>query len=367
MTARALWQRHRTTLLILAGVAAALAVVLATGGGARTSTPLDPDNPGGDGAQAVARVLEDRGVDVVVARGADAFEATAVDAGTTVVVTSTDLLGRSTTRRLLRHADAADIVLVEAGPGLSEALGGSAPERVPVGDGRSAGCADPRLDGLEVEVDSAWAYPGDGCFDGDGGALVVARADATLLGAGQALTNDQVLRADNAAVALRLLGQHDRLVWYVPEVEDLVGDDGVSLQTLLPRWLRPGLWLGVLTLVALLFWRGRRLGPLATEPLPVVVRAIETTRSRGRLYRRAGDRAHAAEALRAAARRRVAGRLRLGDPDPATLVGDVARHLGRPVAEVAALLGPAPPPGSDHDLLTLANDLAALEEEVRRP
>ena len=33
-----------------------------------------------------------------------------------------------------------------------------------------------------------------------------------------------------------------------------------------------------------------------------MVKAIETTRSRGRLYRKAGDRAHAAEVLRAAAR-----------------------------------------------------------------
>ena len=30
-----------------------------------------------------------------------------------------------------------------------------------------------------------------------------------LFGADQALTNDQILRADNAAVALRLLGQSD--------------------------------------------------------------------------------------------------------------------------------------------------------------
>ena len=62
-----------------------------------------------------------------------------------------------------------------------------------------------------------------------------------LFGADQALTNDQILRADNAAVALRLLGQDERLVWYVPSLDDLVGDDGVSLQSLLPRWIRPAL------------------------------------------------------------------------------------------------------------------------------
>ena len=126
----------------------------------------------------------------------------------------------------------------------------------------------------------------------------VPRDGVTLLGASELLTNDQVLRADNAAVALRLLGQHDRLVWYVPEVADLVGDDGVSLRTLVPEWVFPGLWIAGATVVALLLWRVRRLGPLVTEPLPVTVKAIETARSRGRLYRKAGDRAHAARALR---------------------------------------------------------------------
>ena len=38
----------------------------------------------------------------------------------------------------------------------------------------------------------------------------VPRPGVTLLGAADMLTNDQVLRADNAAVALRLLGQHAR-------------------------------------------------------------------------------------------------------------------------------------------------------------
>ena len=115
-------------------------------------------------------------------------------------------------------------------------------------------------------------------------------------------------------------------------------------------------------------WRVRRLGPLAIEPLPVVVKAIETTRSRGRLYRKAGDRAHAAARLRAATRTRAAERLRLGaGHDEAALVRDVARHVGRPEAEIAVIIGSqGPVPGSDRDLISLARDLATLEEEVRR-
>jgi len=365
------WGRQRATLLIVLGLAAAVVVVLVLGGGGvRTSTPLDPDNPDPGGAQALARVLEDHGVDVTVVRGADALARAGVEAGTTVLVTSTDQLGDSTVRRMLDDTRGAQLVLAGPGPGTTAALGVSGlPFTVSVGDARPAGCDDPRFADLSMQVDHALEYPGpDGCFAGEHGALVAEpRQGLTLLGASEALSNDQVLRSDNAAVLLRLLGGGNRLVWYVPSIDDLVADDGVSLSTLLPRWIRPGLWLGTLALVALVVWRARRLGPLASEPLPVVVKAIETTHSRGRLYRRSGDRAHAADALRSAARSRARERLQLGAGDDAALVRAVAHQVGRPVEAVALLLGPGgPAPTTDHDLIALANDLAALDREVRR-
>jgi hypothetical protein len=364
---------HRTTLLLLAGLVLAVAVVVLVGdAGSRRSGHLDPDNPDPDGARAVARVLADQGVDVTIARGADALDDTTVDATTTVLVTSTGLLGESTVDRLLRHTTDARLVLVEPGPGTTEALGiPHLPSQVTIEDPRPAACDEAAYDGLSIEVDHALEYPvAGGCFRGEHGALLAEpRPGLVLLGAGDVLSNDQVLRADDAAVALRLLGQHERLVWYVPSLDDLVADDGVGLATLLPRWLRPSLVLGGVAVAALLLWRSRRLGPLATEPLPVVVKAIETTRSRGRLYRKAGDRGHAAAGLRAAARVRAAERLRLGSrPDPATLVRDLARHTGRSEADVERLLGPtAPTPATDHDLIALASALTELDREVRRP
>ena len=359
--------RHRATLIVVVGALAALAVVVLLGGGARTVTALDPDNPGPDGAQALARVLEDQGIDVSVARDAEALEGTEVAADTTIVVTSTQFLGETTTRRLLAHARGAPLVLVDPGPGLVDTIGnGEPPSRVTLSDGRSAQCSDPVFADLSVEVDRALAYPGEGCFPGEDGSLVVESGDITLFGLSEALTNDQILRADNAAAAVRLLGQHDRLVWYVPTIDDLPAGDGVSLETLLPRWISPGLWLGALAVIALVVWRARRLGPLATEPLPVVVKAIETTRARGRLYRKANDRPHAVEALRWATRTRVATRLGLDGPDDLALVREVARHTGRDEAAVAALLVPGAPPGTDQDLITLARGLAELDREVRR-
>lgn len=364
------WQRHRSTLLITGGVLAALLVVLLLGTpGNRTAARLDPDNPGPDGARALGRVLADEGVDVRVVRGADAFDDETVDAGTTVLVTSSDQLGDSTTRRLLDHAAPGLLVVAEPGIGVVGALGvSSLPTTVrPDGD-VDAGCDEPALRDLDISIESGQAFAEPGCFPTAEGRLLTRPTDAlVLLGAGDVLANDQVLVADNAAAALRLLGERPRLVWYVPSYADLVGDDGVSVRSLLPAWLLPAGWLLGLSTVALMLWRGRRLGPLATEPLPVVVKAVETTQSRGRLYRRTGDRAHAAAALRRASRRSAETALRLPPGDLGALVPALAERTGRRPEELARLLDhDGPPPASDPDLIRLASELAALDREVRR-
>jgi len=364
-------RRHRSTLVVGLGLLVALVVAVWLGTGTQTSTPMDPDNAGPDGTRALARVLGDDGVDVLVARDADALEQLKVDDRTTVVVVLPYYLGSSTIERLREHTSGAhSVVVVGAGPGIADALGvPGGGSQVRLDHARESGCDDPRFEGLSLQVDDTTVYPDGECFDGKGGAVVTEPQGGVLLfGAEQALTNDQILRSDNAAVALRLLGQDERLVWYVPSLDDLVGDDGVSLRSLLPRWLWPGLALAVVAMVSVIVWRGRRLGPLAVEPLPVVVRAVETTRSLGRLYRRSGDRGHAAESLRRAARARLAERLRLGSGiAPTALAREVARRTGRPEPEVIALLGPASGvPSSDRDLITLARQLAELDREVRR-
>ncbi|MQW74669.1 hypothetical protein GHK92_02175 [Nocardioides sp. dk4132] len=378
--------RRLTWLLVAIGLLVAVAVAVLLGDGARSAEPLDPDNPDPQGAQALARVLDREGVEVVVARGADDLEAIRVDAATTVLLSRPDLLGRESTDRLVVHARDARLVVAGAGPGALSALGVEAESSsLPPSLDTEAACTVPdladHLDGLRLEVDDARGHDLPGCFgtpsltdEGSTTGTVIsqARPGLVLVGAPDLLSNEQVLRADNAAIALRLLGREPRLVWYVPSLDDLGAEDGVALGTLLPRWVGPGLFLVLLSVLALMLWRGRRLGPLATEPLPVVVRASETVHSRGRLYRRSGDRAHAAQALREATRTALARRLHLsagpGGVPLEELVRLVAREGGRPEADVDALIGPhAPAPTTDHDLITLAGALATLEEEVRRP
>lgn len=362
--------RHRVAVLVVVGALVAIAAAAWAGRGDRAyAAQLDPGNPDGKGAQALARVLDDQGVEVDVVRSAGALDSSTLDGSTTVVVTSTGNLGRSTTHRLLRHQGGAGLVVVDPGPQLLRELGvDTFPVRTDPAGEVAAGC--PAYDDLAVKVTTAQAYPTEGCFRDDDGVLIAQpRSGLTLLGAPDMLTNDQVLEGDNAAVALRLLGQRQHLVWYVPSLRDLRGSDSVSARSLLPDWLLPAVWTVLLAGVAGVAWRARRLGPLAQEPLPVSVKAVETTRNLGRLYRRSGDRAHAAHTLRSAARTRLAERLRLPRrADPARLVEDVARRTGRPVPEIDALIGPqAPPPHDDRALADLARQLTELDREVSRP
>ena len=72
------WRRHRTTLVIVGAAVAAVAVALLVGGRPATSEALDPDNPGADGARAVARVLDGQGVDVEVGEREAAVDLTVI-------------------------------------------------------------------------------------------------------------------------------------------------------------------------------------------------------------------------------------------------------------------------------------------------
>ncbi len=364
---------------------------------AHRGVPLDPGNPGREGAQAVASVLHQRGVGVTVVRGQDDLlgrEAPGRD--TTVVVTGTGQLSDQTARTMLdRVRGARRLVLVEPPGFLLRAL------HLPVdvssadspGPSVRAGCS---VDGIRpsdtittggrlYEAQSQGATVGTAgfhstarddvteCFGQHGSALVVvaaqpheSRPEIAVLGTGLLLRNGDITQLDNAGVAVRLLARGERLEWYLPSALDIsTGDTTPTSQV--PAAVGPLAVLLLLGLLALMVWRGRRFGPLVAEPLPAVVKAIETTQSRGRLYRKARDTGRAGQALRARACRRLGGYLGLPpSATPAAVAAAVATAAARdPVAVAAVLAGPPAP--DETALLTLAHDLSDLEKEVRRP
>lgn len=372
---------RRNRVAVLLGTAALLVLVLVTWAnrdqGGRGGA-LDPQNASPGGARALAQVLGDQGVPVEVVRGRAAFDDVDLDSDTTVAISNPDQLGASTWTHLDDRVRGADAVLLVVGlsPVVAEGLGLGDQSISPNGGGEIDAACDPArslVDGLTLVTDGgAPAVAGDGCFgDRTGRLLLVDRQEHRwVLTDPTPFSNDQVDRADNAALALRLLGQRDRVVWYVADVEDTALSDAVGISRLLPDWLVPSLWLVGVAALSLLLVRGRRLGPLVVEPVPVTIKALESTTSLGRLYEQARDRAHAGDLLVAGTARRLAPLLGMADGAArADLVVAIAERTGRRTEEIAALLPEHARQvvRTDADLVRLAQDLHRIEEEVRHP
>jgi len=378
-------RRRRLRWAAIAAVVVAIALVMTwRGPGPASNEPLDPRNPSPTGAQALAQVLGDHGVQVTVARGQAELDRARPDADTTVLVARTADLAQATIQRLAGSSLGAErLVVVNPDAWVVRYLSPDvdvAQRRRSADDFPDVGSAcntkDIRsgetMSHTQSEFQLLAGSPAAGCLTHDSHSVYLSLAGTArhapliLLGSASAVSNEEIDEADNAAVVLRTLGHSSRLVWYVPSISDVPTTDRSRTDQLLPVWLGPSLLVVLFSVLAVLVWRGRRLGRLVREPLPVVVRAVETTESRGRIYRRAKDASRAAMVLQDATRRRLGGYLGLPVAGSAhTLVLAVSAASGRRPEEVDFLLG-GPPPSTDGDLLALAAQLAALEKEVRR-
>lgn len=372
--ARARWRTWRWPLLVV------LVVVLAGLVGALVRPTLSAerfgtDNPAPDGARALAQILGEQGVRITTVRST-AEAVAAAQAGTTLLVVETYLL--SDTQIADLAATDADLVLASPeGYHLPLFTQGALEGGWGLTGPAAARCTDP--DAQAAERVESWGYgirsTGPGtvlCFPADGeptmGAYAALEVDGrrvVVLDDAGWLTNARLAEDGNAALVLRALGHHEQLTWYLPSVGDTTAT--VPVGAMLPGWAGPVAAQLAVVVLALALWRGRALGPVVTEPLPVTVRAAETALGRGRLYRRARSRGHAAASLRAGTARRTAARLGLPRTAGATAVIDaVVRATGRPTEQVAGLLY-GPPPTDDVGLLALARLLDHLESEVHRP
>ena len=175
------------------------------------------------------------------------------------------------------------------------------------------------------------------------------------------VTNAHLAQEGHAALGVRALGHHSRVLWLDAEHME---SPSVWNSPSTPPWLPVLIFQLLVTAGVLAIVQGRRFGGIVSEDLPVVVRSTETTVARGRLYRQGSDRPRAAQALRSGAALRLGATLGL---PPGTSRRDVitAVSLASGIAPgtVDSLLY-GPPPSSDSALATLAVQLDQLESEV---
>ena len=375
-TARTRARALRRPALLVAGVVA-VAVIIGIGRGSASGGYLDPASAAPSGARALRVLLEGQGVAVTTARSSRAAVELAGLGDTLLVATPADA---NQTQLADLAQSQADLVLVDPTPTVLASL---APWLRPV-QPAAVQPRDPACDlpaavragravtgGLGLTDVASGAQPATLCYAVNGAATVAQATlgsgrTVTVVGAGDAFTNDQLAVEGDAALAMNLLGRHPRLVWYVAQ-NTLTDASGTRpLGELLPPWVHPVELQLAAAVLLLALWQGRRFGPVVTEQLPVVVRAAEAAEGRARLYRRAGARGRAAQNLRAASVARIVVLVgQTSHADPVTVTSAVSARTGRSTSEVAAVLYGAAP-ADDSALVRLADELDTLERMVGR-
>ncbi len=356
-----------------------LAIVVIVGVAA-VSTYLTSPQPGGrleanstspDGARALVTLLRDNGVTVIETDTVAAVERQARPGSLLVVGQTFHLSGNELLSRLANVPG--DRLLVEPiartreqlAPGIrraeSTSYGGIAPDC----DLRAATQAGAVQFGAADAYEASGATPVTRCYDGVLAQYTDDGRTVTVVGSASFMMNEGLLDEGNAALAMNLAGTHPRVLWYAPQrSEGTDSGGGDSISNLIPTQVTWVVFQLVLAVALLALWKGRRVGPLVAERLPVVVRASETVEGRGRLYRSRRARDRAAEALRTSTLQRMLPRLGLSPAaDLSTVAQAVAARSGlNPLAVANTLHGPAP--ATDADLVNLARQLDEMERLV---
>ncbi|TDE40547.1 DUF4350 domain-containing protein [Nonomuraea mesophila] len=371
-TPRATWRASRLivlfgVLIVLAGVASVL-----LGGNRGPTRPLDPEDTSLMGSKALAELLRDRGVTVDRVDSAQAAVDKAATGERLLLITdqayvdARPLAGLPGGRLIVGDVFGLDTLAPEVSTEAQPARPRSRDPECPLPAARAAGSAHMGGVVLHGPPGSTGCYPA-----GDGHTLVSypgGRGVTTVVGDGGFMTNQRLAEDGNAALALNLLSTGKPVTWLVPPdnppPRELAGEQGQSMYDLMPGNVRWTIYMAFIAVAVAAYWRGRRLGPVVVEKLPVVVRAAETVEGRGRLYRARRARERAAAALRAGTIDRLTARLGLGHgAGPHEVVPALAaRTVEDPHSLGAALYGP--PPADDAQLVELAGYLDMIERQL---
>lgn len=392
------WRRRWYRLVVPLGLVAVLIAVTLVARAAEEPDLGDPQTlaPGGtgpDGASELAALLTARGVTIepvntyqealrAVNRSGDAVvflpKPTVVGAGLLYA-------GAPVDRRRVVMVAPDNYTLLLAGLPLTSGPRRWAPKAVAPGDGcripeaTRAGAASVLRNRYFGRVEAGVRI----CYQGGLARVRAGGPEVFVVGSTDPFRNRRIHEHGNAALALELLGDADRVIWVGaltaevdldlptlrrPPVDRSSGNAFADLIRGYPPGILAGLTLLVILAVLVALARARRLGPPVPEPLPVLVPSVEAVVGRGRLYQLTRGRGVALAALQAAALPKLAAALGLPANPPPTVevvAEAAARRTGQPVEQVRRTLSGAEP-ADDQELIRAVAALDALVAAVRR-
>ncbi|GAA3830388.1 DUF4350 domain-containing protein [Sphaerisporangium flaviroseum] len=372
-TARSMWRRNRGMIVLGVLVILVAALTALFTGASTENRRLDPADTTLAGSKALAQILARRGVQVE--RVSTLAEVVRLDGpGAQLLVSGTSFLSRDDIKGLSRTR--ADRLIVGSVNGLSTLAPGITPSTEAAVRSREPGCDLPPVAraGSAYMGGAALTVPAGavGCYPSADGPTLVRTSGSptiTVVGDGGFMTNQRLAEDGNSALAINLAGARPVLIWLVPPDRPQVtpGSGQASAADLIPRGLPWAVLQLCVAVLVVAFWRGRRLGPVVVERLPVIVRAAETVEGRGRLYRARRARDRASATLRAACVSRLTPRLGLsGDATPDEIIAATALRTGHDAVWVRSVMY-GPIPATDAGLVALAGHLDTLERQVREP
>ena len=339
--------------------------------GGMNSTPVGPRNPTGDGARALAQVLSNRGASV---EEVSFDKAVTVDENTTLVVIFPARMTDSMAQAIETRTNVVYVGLEEEHGSHSAYLQGLRSQReysskTWLTPGCTSDIAD-RTQHLQAS-DYVLSGPASGwhlCFSDNGKNYAYAeRSDSdrfrALIPDSLRLRNRAITEGGNAALAINTIGRTPKVAWYSPTRSDTptgTSQDGMPASP----YLMPAFLMIIAACLLAGLARGRRLGPLTSERLPIEVPASETLIGKARLMRSQRAYEHAAQALRSSTASRIATTLGVAHTADREALTHAMEQRGLPASRCSALLW-GPPPTSEKALIRLANDLDALEKEIR--
>lgn len=329
---------------------------------ASTAT-LDPDSPAPQGSMALANILENQGV--AVNRVRTLAEATTPTNNNTLVIINSSLIGDEAAAKLAETGTERTVIVGAVGSA-ADPLVQEVHQEHPAELAADCALAEATEADRAMFADQLISGPGRSCFPGESGAGLLYSGNQFVLADGTSFMNQDLGESGNAALAINLLSTTDSVTWYLPSANDLelTAGSAQGLTDLLPDWIAPAALQMLVLFVILAIWRGRRLGPLVSEDLPIVVPAHETDQGYASLLQRNAQAHDAAKALRRAAVSRLARVCDLPPHASAQQISDrLAVRLDEPLPNVAEILHERTIE-SDAQLIKLRAQLAQLERKA---